>query len=119
VPWNNNNAENAIKQFAYYREGTEGVMKEAGLTDYLVLLSLCQTCRYRGISFLKFLLSRERDIDAFGTPGRARRPRPVIEIYPKRFVPPFLAKLRDKAGQKSGRAGEKIVEEGSSSGATV
>ena len=24
VPWNNNNAENAIRQFAYYREGTPG-----------------------------------------------------------------------------------------------
>src|SRR5690349_11172497 len=58
VPWNNNNAENAIKRFAYYREDTSGVMKETGLTDYLVLLSLCHTCRYRGISFLKFLLSR-------------------------------------------------------------
>src|SRR5262249_32511130 len=27
VPWNNNNAENAIKRFAYYREDTIGVMK--------------------------------------------------------------------------------------------
>ena len=26
VPWNNNNAENAIKRFAYYREDTGGVM---------------------------------------------------------------------------------------------
>jgi len=24
VPWNNNNAENAIKRFAYYREDTVG-----------------------------------------------------------------------------------------------
>ena len=24
-------------------------MKEVGLNDYLVLLSLCHTCRYRGI----------------------------------------------------------------------
>ena len=65
VPWNNNNAENAIKRFAYYREDTIGVLTEAGLADYLVLLSICQTCRYKGVSFLKFLLSRERDIDAF------------------------------------------------------
>jgi hypothetical protein len=113
VPWNNNNAENAIKRFAYYREDTVGVMKEAGLTDYLVLLSLCHTCRYRGISFLKFLLSRERDIDAFGTRGRARRQRPVIEVYPKDFVPPHLARLRNKAAQKSGGLTEQVVEEGS------
>src|SRR4051812_12647031 len=35
VPWNNNNAENAIKRFAYYREGTVGTMNETGLSDYL------------------------------------------------------------------------------------
>ena len=51
VAWNNNNAENAIKRFAYYREGTVGCLKETGLADYLVLLSLYQTCRYRGVSF--------------------------------------------------------------------
>jgi predicted RecB family nuclease len=112
VPWNNNNAENAIKRFAYYREDTVGVMKETGLKDYLVLLSLCHTCRYRGISFLKFLLSRERDIDAFSTRGRARRRRPVIEIYPKGFVPPHLARLRDKAAQQSAGPTEQVVEEG-------
>jgi hypothetical protein len=86
-------------------------MKEAGLNDYLVLLSLCHTCRYRGISFLKFLLSRERDIDAFGTPGHARRPRPVIEVYPKGFIPPHLARLRKKGGQKSEVPAERIDQE--------
>jgi predicted RecB family nuclease len=113
VPWNNNNAENAIKRFAYYREDTVGVMKEPGLTDYLVLLSLCHTCRYRGISFLKFLLSRERDIDAFASQGRARRRGSAIEVYPKGFVPPHLARLRDKAAQKRGGPPEQVVEEGS------
>src|SRR5262245_19370762 len=44
VPWNNNNAEHAIKQFAYYRENTVGLMVETGLNDYLTLLSICQTC---------------------------------------------------------------------------
>ena len=112
VPWNNNNAENAIKRFAYYREDTAGVMKEAGLTDYLVMLSLCHTCRYQGISFLKFLCSRERDIDSFSTRGRARR-RPVIEVYPKGFVPPNIARLRDKAAQKSGEPTDQVVVDGS------
>ena len=51
VPWNNNNAENAIKRFAYYREDTAGTMKEEGLSDYLVLFSIYQTCRYKGVSF--------------------------------------------------------------------
>ena len=33
VPWNNNNAENAIKRFACYRADTAGLMKEGGLDD--------------------------------------------------------------------------------------
>src|SRR5262249_15778460 len=36
VPWNNNNAENAVRQFAYYRESTPGCLKEVGLRDYLM-----------------------------------------------------------------------------------
>jgi hypothetical protein len=51
VPWNNNNAEHAIKRFAHYREITDGHLAESGLTDYLVLLSINQTCEYKGISF--------------------------------------------------------------------
>jgi hypothetical protein len=35
VPWNNNNAENAIRQFAYYREDTTRMLTEVGLTDHL------------------------------------------------------------------------------------
>jgi predicted RecB family nuclease len=113
VPWNNTNAENAIKRFAAYRENTAGMMKEGGLSDYLVLLSLCHTCRYRSISFLKFLLSRESDIDAYGAKGRAQRHRPPIEIYPKGFIPPHLATLRNKEKQKPDVAGEPIDQEGS------
>ena len=56
----------------YYREHTDGIMRETGLKDYLVLLSICQTCKYQGISFLKFLLSKERGIDAFVGGGRAK-----------------------------------------------
>jgi hypothetical protein len=87
VSWNNNNAENAIKRFAYYREDTIGVLTEAGLADYLVLLSLFQTCRYKGVSFYKFLLSREQDIDAFRRTKRPVRQAPAIEVYPPGFVP--------------------------------
>jgi hypothetical protein len=114
VPWNNTNAENAIKRFAGYRENTAGSMKEAGLKDYLVLLSVCETSRYRGISFLKFLLSREQDVDAFGTRRRTRR-RPVIETYPKGFTPPHLQCLRSKAAQQSGKATDRVAEEGTGS----
>ena len=83
VPWNNNNAENAIRQFAYYREVAAGRLKEDRLRDYLLLLSISQTCRYRGVSCLTFLLSRERDIDAFCEKPRRRRRFPIIEVYPK------------------------------------
>ena len=65
IPWNNNNAEHAIKPVAKYRRLVKGRVTEAGLTDYLVLLSIQQTCDYKGISFLEFLLSKEKDIDKF------------------------------------------------------
>jgi hypothetical protein len=107
VPWNNNNAENAIKRFAYYREGRDGNLEEQGLRDYLVMLSICHTCRYKNISFLKFLLSRERDIDAFGTRRRTKR-RPVIEVYPRGFIPPHLIRARTKEGQMPGSASEPV-----------
>jgi hypothetical protein len=35
VPWNNNNAEHAVKAFAYYRRVFDGMMGEDGLSDYL------------------------------------------------------------------------------------
>ena len=94
VPWNNNSAENAIKQFVYYRERASGLMNEGGINDYLVLLSICQTCRYRGVSFLKFLRSRQRDVDAFD--GR-KRPKGSagIEIYPKNFIPYHFSRTSD------------------------
>ena len=57
-------------------------MKEAGLTDYLVLLSIYQTCRYKGVSFLKFLLSRERDVDAYRQRQRQKGSAVEPESYP-------------------------------------
>jgi hypothetical protein len=102
VPWNNNNAENAVQRFAYYREDTPGclLISEAGLRDYLVLLSLYQTCRYKGVSFLKFLLSRDRDMDVFCQGRhRSRRP-PLIEVYPKGVRrPDFGPQIRGSDGQ--------------------
>ena len=103
VSWNNNLAEHAIKRFACYRKGTVGSLQEAGLIDYLTLLSICQTCRMRGISFLRFLLSRQTDIDAF---AKARRigSRPEFETYPLGFMPIRLAgleKLRARGGLRN------------------
>jgi predicted RecB family nuclease len=85
VPWNNNNAEHAVKPFAKLRHIIGGVTTEKGIQDYLVLLSLCETCKYIGLDFLDFLRSGEKDIHAFAEsrPGRRRRS-PIRE--PK--VPP-------------------------------
>jgi hypothetical protein len=85
VPWNNNNAEHAVKIFASYRRVRDGQGKEAGLSDYLVLLSVYQTCKYRGVSFLKFLLSQEEDVEAYCHLGRMNWPQPCLEMYPDGF----------------------------------
>jgi predicted RecB family nuclease len=65
VPWNNNNAEFAIKQVANYRRFVKGCIGKEGFKAHLILLSIQQTCDYKGINFLDFLLSKERDIDKF------------------------------------------------------
>jgi hypothetical protein len=57
VPWNNNNAEHAIKAFASLRRVIEGKTTEKGLRDFLILLSICQTCKYKGVEFLTVLRS--------------------------------------------------------------
>ena len=62
VPWNNNNAEHAVKAFATLRRVIKGVTSEAGLRDYLVLLSICETCNCQGLDFLDFLGSGETNI---------------------------------------------------------
>jgi predicted RecB family nuclease len=85
VPWNNNNAEHAVKQFAYYRRTCEGHITAAGLQEYLVLLSIALTCKYKGVSFLKFLLSRELDIDRFCEGSVNRSGPPTVDVYPAGF----------------------------------
>ena len=65
VPWNNNNAEHAVKPFAALRHIIGGVTTEKGLREYLVLLSICETCKYIGVDFLEFLRSGEKDIHSF------------------------------------------------------
>jgi hypothetical protein len=52
------------------------------LQAYLVLLSLSVTCKYKGLSFFQFLLSRETDIDVFSTVKGQRRAPPPIELIP-------------------------------------
>jgi predicted RecB family nuclease len=73
VPWNNNNAEHAVKAFAALRNIIGGVTTEKGLRDYLVLLSICQTCKYIGVDFLGFLRSGEEDIHDFADSQRGSK----------------------------------------------
>jgi predicted RecB family nuclease len=72
VPWNNNNAEHAIKAFASLRRVIEGTTTEKGLREFLVLLSVCETCKYKNVDFLDFLRSGSKDIDDFAL-GRPKR----------------------------------------------
>ena len=65
VPWNNNNAEHAVKAFAGLRDVIAGSSTEKGTDEYLTLLSICQTCKYSGLDFLDFLRSGEKEIDRF------------------------------------------------------
>jgi hypothetical protein len=66
VPWNNSSAERAIKSFAKFRSSSNGVVTEQTIRDYLVILSICVTCEYRGINFLKVLLGTTRGDFGFG-----------------------------------------------------
>jgi len=72
VPWNNNNAEHAIKRFVQLRRVIGGSSTAKGMQEYLVLLSICETLRLRNASFLKFLISDATDIEEFLMPQRKR-----------------------------------------------
>ena len=65
IPWNNNNAEHAIKAFVRLRKVIGGTSSDKGIREYLTLLSVCETCKYKGVNFLDFLRSGKQDIDVF------------------------------------------------------
>lgn len=65
VPWNNNNAENAIKGFAVLRRAIGGSSTEKGIADTLKLLSISQTLKNKKVSFFKFLNSEKPTISEF------------------------------------------------------
>jgi predicted RecB family nuclease len=73
VPWNNNNAEHAVKAFALLRRVIDGLTTEKSLHDTLVLLSVCETCKCKNVDFLDFLRSGSRDIDDFIVHGSKQR----------------------------------------------
>jgi hypothetical protein len=65
VPWNNNAAEHAVKAYAGMRELAQGALSSRSITEELILLSICETCRYSELDFLDFLRSGEKDIEVF------------------------------------------------------
>ena len=62
VPWNNNNAEHAIKRFVKFRRETDGRYTESTLKQYLILASVLETCEFNNVNPLKFLLSKENTL---------------------------------------------------------
>ena len=71
----------------------EGGPLRKAIREYLILLSVCQTCKYMGVDFLDFLRSGEKDIHAFAESRRGRRRR-VSASEPK--APPTpLSKTGD------------------------
>jgi hypothetical protein len=75
VPWNNNNAEHAIKRFAKYRRTADGSYTERSLKEYLILASVLETCEFNNVNVLKFLLSKETTLEALlRMAGRKRQP---------------------------------------------
>jgi hypothetical protein len=61
VPWNNNNAEHAVKAFARLRNALGSSSTTKGIEEYLVLLSISETCKFRGEDFLGLLRSGVAD----------------------------------------------------------
>ncbi len=61
VPWNNNNAEHAVRAFTRLRN-VMVTSTAKGTGDYCILLSIQQTLKYRSYSFLDFLKSGDRTL---------------------------------------------------------
>jgi hypothetical protein len=65
VPWNNNNAEHAIKAFVRLRNVIRGTSSVKGIREYLILLSVAETSKCKGVSVLDFFRSQRTDVDDF------------------------------------------------------
>jgi hypothetical protein len=64
VPWNNNNAEHAIKRFVKHRRENDGRYTEKTTKAYLVLANVFETCEFNNVNVLKFLLSQDRSLES-------------------------------------------------------
>jgi hypothetical protein len=73
IPWNNTNAEQAIKFFAKHRRDADGRFTEASLNDYLLLASVFATCEFNNLNVLKFLMSGEATLEGLLRIGQRMR----------------------------------------------
>jgi len=80
IPWNNNSAERAIRHLAVQRK-ISGFLFHSGAGHYLRLLGIGQTCRFQEKSFLRFLISGEKDVDAYRERKRPRSSRRVAKSH--------------------------------------
>jgi len=97
VPWNNNNAEHAIKRFAKHRREGDGRFTERTLKEYLVLATIFETCEFNNVNVLKFLLSKETTLA--GLFKMARRKDQVILHNPDRL--PLLQSEMQSQGSET------------------
>ena len=72
IPWNNNMAERALRHLAIQRKISGSFGKE-GIHRYLRLLGVAQTCRFQEKSFLRFMLSGGKDVDAFDASRKRKK----------------------------------------------
>jgi predicted RecB family nuclease len=79
VSWNNNAVEHAIKLLATHKNKNLNFFRESRMEEYLKIMSIYQTCRCKGVSFLKFLLSKEKDIDNYC--GNFLRKRKITAMF--------------------------------------
>jgi hypothetical protein len=64
IPWNNNMAERALRHLVV-QENISNTFFKSIFSDHLLLLGIMQTCRFQKKSFLKFLISGEKDVDSY------------------------------------------------------
>jgi hypothetical protein len=65
--------ERHMKAFAALRDAMGGSSTQEGIEECLILLNVCQTCKYPGLDFLDFRRSGEKDVVAFAQSRRRSR----------------------------------------------
>ena len=78
--FNNNTAERAIRHLAIQRK-ISGSFYERVALQYLRLLGIAQTCRFQNKSFLRFMLSGEKDIDRYKERKRRKSSRRITKSH--------------------------------------